>query len=236
MTASRETEEERPMSKHAPAMPMSRQGMSGEKLVASAICGFAKLVTGVRATWLCSEPAARQRIYFANHRSHGDFLLIWASLPPRPRQLTRPVAAADYWLGGALRRYLITKVFRAVLVARNSAATIPPPPNAVDVMGAALAGGDSLIMFPEGTRNIADDLLPFKSGLYHLSRARPEAELIPVWIENLGRVMPKGALIPVPLLCSLTFGPPLARQPEETKDDFLTRARGALLALAPQAA
>ena len=102
-------------------------------------------------------------------------------------------------------------------------------------MGAALQAGDSLIMFPEGTRNLEDDLLPFKSGIYHLAKAHPDIELIPVWIENLGRVMPKGSLIPVPLLCSLTFGAAMSVAHDEPKDDFLARARDALLSLAPPA-
>jgi 1-acyl-sn-glycerol-3-phosphate acyltransferase len=209
--------------------------MKKERLVASAICGMAKLITGVRATWRDSRPETGQRIYFANHRSHGDFLLIWASLPPDLRRLTRPVAGSDYWLAGRLRRYIITKVFRAVLIDRSPPASRPSQ-GPIEVMGAALATGESLIMFPEGTRNIGDDLLPFKAGIYHLAKAHPQAELIPVWIENLGRVMPKGEFIPVPLLCSLTFGPPLSAAPEETKDAFLGRARDALVALAPQAA
>ena len=56
-----------------------------DRLIAASLCGFAKLITGVRALWLGSEPLARTRVYFANHRSHGDFVLIWASLPPALR-------------------------------------------------------------------------------------------------------------------------------------------------------
>lgn len=206
--------------------------MAFEHLVASALCGFAKLVTGVRAVWRGAAPSRRQRVYFANHRSHGDFVLIWASLPLSLRRRTRPVAGADYWLCGSLRRYIANQVFRAVLIDRNAAKGLANP---VDQMGAALAAGDSLIIFPEGTRNLGDALLPFKSGLYHLALAHPEVDLVPVWIENLGRVMPKGALLPVPLLCSLTFGPAVTVVPGEARDVFLARASAALLALAPPA-
>lgn len=206
--------------------------MALENLAASALCGFAKLLTGVRAVWRGSMPDTRQRVYFANHRSHGDFVLIWASLPVHLRRLTRPVAGADYWQAGALRRYIANRVFRGVLIERKVSAHHANP---VELMGKALAAGDSLIIFPEGTRNLGDALLPFKSGIYHLAKAHPEAELVPVWIENLGRVMPKGTLVPVPLLCSLTFGQALSLAPEETRDDFLKRSREALLALAPPA-
>lgn len=203
-----------------------------DRLLASALCGFARALTGVRALWLGSEPDARPRVYFANHRSHGDFVLIWASLPPPLRRRTRPVAGADYWLTTPLRRFLINRVFRGVCIDRRPGRSGPNP---VAQMGEALAAGESLILFPEGTRNMGDGLLPFKSGLHHLARAHPEAELIPVWIENLGRVMPKGSLIPVPLLCSLSFGPPLAPVEGESREAFLSRARSALLDLAPPA-
>ncbi len=206
--------------------------MAFEHLVASALCGFAKLVTGVRAVWRGGAPSRRQRVYFANHRSHGDFVLIWASLPFALRQQTRPVAGADYWLCGGVRRYIATRVFRAVLIDRGATRAASNP---VEQMGLALAAGDSLIIFPEGTRNLGDALLPFKSGLHHLTQAYPEVELVPVWIENLGRVMPKGALLPVPLLCSLTFGPAVTVVPGEARDEFLARASNALLALAPPA-
>ena len=203
-----------------------------DRLLASALCGFARALTGVRALWLGSEPDARPRGYFANHRSHGDFVLIWASLPPPLRRRTRPVAGADYWLTTPLRRFLINRVFRGVCIDRRPGRSGPNP---VAQMGEALTAGESLILFPEGTRNMGDGLLPFKSGLHHLARAHPEAELIPVWIENLGRVMPKGSLIPVPLLCTLSFGPPLAPIDGESRDAFLARARTALLDLAPPA-
>lgn len=202
-----------------------------DRLVASALCSFARLFTGARARWLCALPEDKVRIYFANHRSHGDFVLVWASLPPRVRTLTRPVAGADYWLKGGLRSYVINRVFRGVLVDRQVGRAADP----IGTMGAALAAGESLILFPEGTRNLGDGLLPFKSGLYHLARAHPGVELVPVWIENLGRAMPKGSLIPLPLLCTLSFGAPLAVSPDEGKDDFLARARQALLDLAPPA-
>ena len=205
--------------------------MALENVVATALSCFAKLLTGVRPIWRGSQPEAKQRIYFANHRSHGDFVLIWASLHAHLRPLTRPIAGADYWLAGAIRRTIITRVFRGVLIERTAQKTTNP----VEQMGAALEAGDSLIMFPEGTRNLDDGLLPFKSGIYHLAKAHPEVELIPVWIENLGRVMPKGSLVPVPLLCSLTFGAPLGVGADENKDDFLARARDALLSLAPPA-
>ena len=202
-----------------------------ERLVAALIIGFVRLLTGAQAFWRGGRPNAAQRIFFANHASHGDFVLLWASLPPWLRRHTRPVAGADYW-----RRFIGGRVFRAVLIDRErkvspSEAGSPDP---IEQMVAALANGDSLIIFPEGTRNTTDAvLLPFKSGLFHLAAQYPRAELVPVWINNLARVMPKGQLVPIPLLCTVTFGASLPRIDGEDKAAFLDRARAAMLALRP---
>lgn len=200
-------------------------------LIAFAITSGSRLLTGARALWLGCTAQPVQRLYYANHSSHGDFVLLWASLPAELRRSTRPVAGADYWLSGSVRRYLIQRVFNAVLVDRQRAS---PDSNPLQPMLDALDRGDSLILFPEGTRNLEDGLLPFKSGLYHLARTRPGVELIPVWIANLNRAMPKGRALPLPLLCTLSFGAPLAHLEGEGKAAFLERARNALLALAPE--
>ncbi|SEK76728.1 Acyltransferase [Roseovarius nanhaiticus] len=204
----------------------------GARVCATLIVGFARAITAVRGIWQGAEPVPRQRIYFANHASHGDFVLIWTVLPREMRARTRPVAGSDYWLASRLRAFIGREVFRAVLIDRNPETRQGDP---VSQMGAALEGGDSLILFPEGTRNTGEDaLLPFKSGLYHLAHANPDVDLVPVWIANLNRVMPKGALVPIPLICTVTFGAPLRLNEGEDKADFLTRTRGALLALAPE--
>ncbi|MGK8439636.1 lysophospholipid acyltransferase family protein [Ectopseudomonas hydrolytica] len=203
-------------------------------LTAFAITSAARLLTGARALWLGSTAQATQRLYYANHSSHGDFVLLWASLPPELRKRTRPVAGADYWQKPGVRSFLINNVFNGVLVDRERKEAGVNP---LQAMLDALDGGDSLIIFPEGTRNLGDEpLLPFKSGLYHLAQARPEVELVPVWIANLNRVMPKGRALPLPLLCTLSFGAALERIEGEDKEAFLERARNALLALAPEEA
>lgn len=196
----------------------------------TAITGFTRLVTGAQARWIGCAPAPGQRIYFANHSSHADFALIWASLPYALRVRTRPVAGSDYWEKGRIRRYVIHQVLRGVLIDRAGHARTRDP---IETILDALELGDSLIVFPEGTRNTSDEpLLPFKSGLYRVACRRPDLALVPVWMENLGRVLPKGEIIPVPLLCSVNFGTPMQLQPGEEKAPFLGRARDALLALA----
>jgi len=199
-------------------------------LFAGVITGFTRLVTGAQARWIGCGPTAVQRIYFANHASHADFALIWASLPPDLRCRTRPVAGADYWDKGRVRRYIIHEVLRGVLIERAGTVRTRDP---IEVIVEALELGDSLIVFPEGTRNLSDEsLLPLKSGLYRVACQRPDVELVPVWMQNLGRVLPKGEIIPVPLLCSINFGVPMRLAAGETKEAFLGRVRQALLELA----
>jgi 1-acyl-sn-glycerol-3-phosphate acyltransferase len=200
-----------------------------EALTSKAVTAFARLMTGVRPDWRGVTPDPRQRIYFANHASHGDFVLIWSVLPKELRDRTRPVAGADYWRKGKLREFLGAEVFKAVLIEREAEKRTQDP---IARMAAALDAGDSLILFPEGTRNMTDEpLLPFKSGLYNLALSRPGVELVPVWIDNLSRVLPKGEFLPLPLLCSVTFGAPLLLKDGEDRKVFLERSRDALLAL-----
>ena len=199
------------------------------QVTASAIIFFARMITAVRGVWLGIEPVRRQRIYFANHVSHGDFILLWTVLPERLRRRTRPVAGSDYWMKSPLREFIGRDVFKSVLIDRDPETRTEDP---VEKMVEALDENASLIVFPEGTRNSSDQpLLPFKSGLYHLARERPAVDLVPVWIANLNRVMPKGEFVPIPLICTVTFGAPLHVSADEDKDAFLARARAALLAL-----
>jgi 1-acyl-sn-glycerol-3-phosphate acyltransferase len=205
--------------------------MTFDSLGAHALCVLTKALTGARILWQGCAPAAGPRVYYANHASHGDFALLWSCLPPDLRVRTRPVAGADYWLKGRLRRYVAERVIRAVLIDRNPETRTEDP---IRQMAAIVEHGDSLIVFPEGTRNTGDEtLLPFKSGIYHLAQACPDVEFVPVWIENARRVMPKGKLLPLPLLCTLTVGAPITLLPAEDKAAFVDRTRNALLALRP---
>jgi 1-acyl-sn-glycerol-3-phosphate acyltransferase len=167
-------------------------------------------------------------LYFANHSSHIDTLALWSALPLRLRQRTHPVAARDYW-GGGVRRYIATKALRAILIDRARADRSSDP---LSPLIEALDQGESLIIFPEGTRGKDAIPGPFKSGLYHLALRFPHVQLIPVYLENLHRSMPKGAVLPIPLTCTVRFGAPLSLVDNESKDDFLARARAEIIKLA----
>ena len=189
---------------------------------------LAKLISGANVRWVGCVPEVRQRIYFSNHTSNLDALVIWASLPPHVRALTRPVAARDYWIKDPLRRYLANKVLNAVLIQRKQPTAHDNP---LTDMLTALGDQHSLIIFPEGGRQTGAEMAAFKGGLFHLAKDRPDIELVPVLIENLNRILPKGEFLPVPLLGSVSFGVPMKLETGEGKSQFLDRAQTAVKAL-----
>lgn len=193
------------------------------------IVWLVRTLVGAYPHWIGSAPSANQRIYFANHTSHMDTAVLWAALPQALRANTRPVAAKDYWGRGGLSTRIARDELNVVMIDRNreDAGADPLAP-----LHEALENGFSLIFFPEGTRAAQPLPGPFKSGLYHLAQAFPQVELIPVYLENLHRSLPKGALLPVPIISTVRFGAPLARIADESRDAFLARARDAVVALA----
>ncbi len=203
--------------------------MTRADLMGFVLAAVARLITGAQGHWKGCAPMAAQRIYFANHQSHLDWVLIWAALPRELRAQTRPIAAKDYWTSSPFKHWITREVFNAVYVARTRSDDQDP----LEPLLEALDNGDSLVIFPEGTRSNKGEPQAFKSGLYHLAERFPGVQLIPAWIDNVQRVMPKGEVVPVPILCTVTFGAPVALAPGEDKREFLVRARAAVLALRP---
>jgi 1-acyl-sn-glycerol-3-phosphate acyltransferase len=246
------------------------------KFMGWALLAAIRLLTGAQARWWGCPPKAEQRIYFANHQSHLDLVMIWAALPEELRSITRPIAARDYWATTPFKRWITTDVFNAIYVERGGSAPVPPTaarpasaeriepsfdavaqaelplappvaemaePAAAVVPGSAealaplqplieaLQSGDSIIIFPEGTRGHTGEPQKFKSGLFTLAQMFPDVVLVPAWIDNVQRVMPKGEVVPVPILCSVTFGEPVRLEEGEERRPFLDRAREAVVAL-----
>lgn len=188
---------------------------------------LARFFSGASVRWVNCQADTCQRVYFANHTSHLDAIVLWSSLPAHVRAVTRPAAAKDYWGKTWLRRH-IAKTFNALLIDRKDIKVHQSP---VDVLLREMGDRYSLIVFPEGQRSATDEIGDFKSGLYYMSKKRPDLELVPVHIDNLNRILPKGEFLPVPLLSCITFGPPIWLEAGELKPDFLRRARSAVLAL-----
>lgn len=197
--------------------------------IATIIAGLSRVISGTSIRWLCNQPLLNQRIYFSNHSSHLDFIVLWAALPQAVRETVRPIAAKDYWEKNFVRRFLAKSVFNAILVDRPQAeAGQKEMSRGISDMYAALDSGSSLIVFPEGTRCAKGAVFEFKAGLYHLAKRHPEVDLVPVFLENLNRILPKGEILPVPLLSSATFGLPIRVEEGESRDRFLAKARSAV--------
>lgn len=206
---------------------------------ASALVFAARALTRARIVRPLGVSGTRQRVFFANHTSHLDFVVLWSSLPGEIRKVTRPVGGRDYWGNSALRRYVSQKAFNAILIQRGSGNDDPEQAAAaaraqIEHIAAEMGDRYSIIVFPEGSRGTGEQVRPFKSGLYHLCRMKPNLELIPVYLANMNRILPKGEVVPVPRVGSIVFGDPLYFVPGETKEDFLTRTRDAVAALKPK--
>jgi 1-acyl-sn-glycerol-3-phosphate acyltransferase len=192
---------------------------------AGILIAASRFLVGGAAHWVGCRPTPRQRIYFANHASHMDTLVLWAALPPALRRTTRPVAAADYWGHDRLRRHIALGVLNSVLVDRGGGLA------ALDPVHDALCEGASLIFFPEGTRGTGPLPGPFRSGLFHIAARHESVELVPVYLANLGRALPRGVRLPVPVSATVLFGAPVERRSGEAKEAFLARAREAVTEL-----
>jgi 1-acyl-sn-glycerol-3-phosphate acyltransferase len=191
-------------------------------LTSHAIVLLAKLFSGFTVRWVDCQPDTCQRIYFANHTSHLDAVVLWSALPRELRNVTRPVAAKDYWSSSWFKQHLAHS-FNALLIDRTEIKVHRSP---IDIMLQQMGDVYSLIVFPEGGRSSADDEMgTFKSGLYYMSKKRPDLELVPVYIDNVNRILPRGEVLPVPLLSCITIGPPIFLEAGEPKHDFLNRAR-----------
>ena len=106
------------------------------------IVWLTRLLVGAYPHWQGCAPSPKQRIYFANHTSHLDTIVIWASLPPALRRHVRPVAAKDYWEKGLIRRRIALDELHCVLIDRRRTEHTNP----LDPLREALRQGDSLII------------------------------------------------------------------------------------------
>lgn len=202
-------------------------------MIAGALVRLAKVISGARAVWTKPIDGEAQRIFFANHTSHLDFIVVWSALPPGLRSKTRPVAGRDYWMKGPVRRYLSANVFKGILIERTPRSASNEEKRiaaraAIERMAQEMGTEHSIIVFPEGTRGTGDEVSPFKSGLYHLCRIKPAIQLVPVYLDNMNRILPKGEALPVPMLSRVVFGEPMEMRRDEPKEAFLERARSAL--------
>lgn len=206
-----------------------------------AVAGLVRGIGGARVVGPDGGPPhfPEQAVYYANHSSHLDFVTLWAVMPPHLRRRVRPVAAQDYW-GAGWRRRIAEGLFNAHLVRRQGhdagASRSPQRTGAGAGTGGQLAGmtavldaGDSLIIFPEGTRGDAETVAAFHSGLYRLARHDPRIPVVPVTLRDLGRILPKGEVVPVPHLSTVVVHDPLPSAVGCGQGEYLAAARAVLV-------
>ena len=192
---------------------------------------LARFFTGADVIGREHLPTRGPAIVVANHNSHVDTLLLLSIFPARTLRCVRPAAAADYFLKDPVMSWFSRNIIGIVPVARDRAKS------GEDILAPAreaLAAGDIVVIFPEGTRGEAsDDMGRLKGGVARLVESFPEAPVIPVWIQGAGRVLPKGEVLPVPMNCAVIVGPPIHWEGRRTA--FMDALREALLALKAQA-
>jgi len=192
-------------------------------MISVVVATIIRLFTGVRMVDFELLHQDR-KVFYSRHTSHFDFLTIWAALPLEHRTKLRPVAARDYWGKTPLRRWFSGHILNAILIDRKPARSNGHP---LDPLLEAIDAGFSLLIFPEGTR-VAKGVEKFKPGIFHLAQKRREILFIPVRLENLGRILPKGEFLPIPIIARLEIAEPIQIEPSESKDGFLKRASSAL--------
>ncbi len=190
---------------------------------------FLVLFIGLRVRGREHLPADDPFILVANHASHLDTASLLALFPLRRLATIRPVAAADYFERNSLRSWLGRRLFNILPIARER---ITPENNPLARMSAAIASGESLILFPEGTRGSGAEIGRFKTGVAHLVERCPGVPIVPAYLANMGRALPKGDWVPVPFLCEIRIGPELF--PNGSREEIVEQLERAVRALRPE--
>lgn len=164
------------------------------------------LFIGIRVRGYENLPSSDPFILVANHSSHLDTISLLNLFPLMRLRKIRPVAAADYFEKNAWISWISKTFFNILPIARKN---ITQENNPVDQMKACIESGQSLIIFPEGTRNPDGEMGVFHSGLAHLLGKVGAVQVIPAYLVNMGRSLPKGEFIPVPFFCEIRLGKPL---------------------------
>ena len=148
-------------------------------------------------------PDAGPAIVIANHNSHLDTLLLLSLFKTKLLHRLRPVAAADYFLKSGFSAWISLNLIGILPIRRDRKRGEKDPLNACY---RALERGDILIIFPEGSRGAPEEMSSFKTGIARIARQFPKVPIIPIYIQNAGRALPKGKKVPVPLVFSAIVG------------------------------
>ncbi|MBO0719525.1 MAG: 1-acyl-sn-glycerol-3-phosphate acyltransferase [Blastocatellia bacterium] len=177
--------------------------------------------------WL---PPSGPFVLIANHASHLDTICLLSLFQLTRLREIQPVAAADYFESNRLIAWFSRTCFNILPIPRHN---LSPRNNPVRRMLAQLQVGKSLIIFPEGTRGQGSDIAPFRPGVVHLLELMPGLPIVPAYLVNSGRCLPKGECFPVPFFCEIHLGPPLIFRGDVNGDreEILELLRGAVCQL-----
>lgn len=164
-------------------------------------------------------------VFFANHTTHFDLLVILSALPKPVRKNLRPVAAKEYWLKTALRRWLALRVLNIIPIDRQNPSRTR---SCFQEIHDTLEQGNPVLIFPEGGRQSPESGGNLKGGIFLIAEQRPETRFYPVRLSGFHRVLPKGEWLPAPNMGIVSFREPIVRQPEEPRAAFMERCRRAL--------
>jgi 1-acyl-sn-glycerol-3-phosphate acyltransferase len=113
------------------------------------------------------------------------------------------VAAADYFLRTPFLAWFSLNVLGIIPIDRHKISKGEDPLREIKL---ALAKGETIILFPEGSRGEPEELAPLKGGVTHLLKEFPELPVIPIFCFGLGRALPRGEALLVPFFVDLFVG------------------------------
>ena len=157
----------------------------------------------------------KQFIIIANHNSHMDTMAIMSAIPSRYIHRVHPIAARDFFGGSLFKKFLMRYLVNATLIKRDRT---DPENDPIDSMDKMLKKSRSLILYPEGSRGIPGVMSNFKKGLGYLIQRNPDVDVIPVYLDNVYKTLPKGKKLILPYNCSINFGEPIKFNSYELED------------------
>jgi 1-acyl-sn-glycerol-3-phosphate acyltransferase len=187
---------------------------------------FLALFIGLRVRGREHLPGSDPFILVANHSSHLDTAALLSLFPVSRLRRIRPCAAADYFERTRTIAFLSRTLFNILPIHRGQPRGEEHP---VRRMREALERGESLLLFPEGTRGRGPEMAPFKPGIACLVEQLPQVPVVPAYLVNMGRALPKGEFLPVPFFCEVHIGAPLRLA--GTREEILGALRAAVEAL-----